>query len=82
MNYLDKTKTTMFFTPLCQLNDAKVLCNKTKKQAFAFMCVHLKCVFGFTTHSGEKKKSTVYDYKHTGNACFLKPGKIQGFCHC
>jgi len=55
MNYLDKTKTTMFFTPLCQLNDAKVLCNKTKKQAFAFMCVHLKCVFGFTTHSGEKK---------------------------
>lgn len=53
MNYLDKIKTTMFFTPLCQLNDAKVLCNKTKKRVLAFMCVHLKCVFGFTTHSGE-----------------------------
>lgn len=47
----------MFFTPLCQLNDAKVLCNKTKKQALAFMCVHLRCVFGFTPHSGEKVHS-------------------------
>lgn len=65
MNYLDKTKPTMFFTPICQPNDVKLISNKTRQMTVSLSCVLLSVLADIQRVLGSFKFSLWYPFADT-----------------